>query len=255
MGDNWDDGSDDEWDVDDDILEQRLGLANKDDEEEVDLAFKMKEEKERKEQEELKKKGEALAAKKKAEKAKQEERELALKVLEVEAQMEANMTLDERKEMERKRVEDADNALADELFGGAGAKKGAAATTKGAGDQLALMTLKDHLKHAKVVSAALKKHGKTLLATTFLREVIQGSKDTLDVNAISELITACNVIKNEKIQADKRKTKNQGPKSKKAEKEAQAKAKKIHDETFGDNNEYDQYDEIGESYQDDYDFF
>mmetsp|Transcript_25589 Transcript_25589/g.71508 ORF Transcript_25589/g.71508 Transcript_25589/m.71508 type:complete len:258 (+) Transcript_25589:261-1034(+) len=257
MADAWDDDSDDEWDVDDDILDQRLGLVKNDEEEEVDLAIQKKKEAAKVQNEELKKKGHALAARKQAEKERAEEAELARKALELEADMESKMTLDERRELERKRVEDADNALTDDLFGGVdnAAQKTAAMNAQQAGDKVVMKDLKDHLKHARRVAECMKGHGKIHLASTFLREVIQQSKDVLDDNSISEIIKVCNVIKNEKVQAAKRKPKGQANKSKKADKLAQAKAKKIHDETFGDNNKYDKYDEIGDSYEDDYDFF
>jgi translation initiation factor 3 subunit J len=80
--------------------------------------------------------------------------------MELEAEMEANMTIDERKELERKRVEDADNALTDDLFGavegvssGPGTGGGSAL---GAGDTVKMTDLKDHLKHARKVAQCLK---------------------------------------------------------------------------------------------------
>ena len=95
-------------------------------------------------------------------------------------------------------------------------------------------------------------HGKIHLASIFIKEVIQQSKDVLDDAAISDIIKTCNVIKNEKVQQSKRKVKGQAQKSKKQEKIEQAKAKKIQDEIFGDSNQYDEYDEYGEAYEDDF---
>jgi translation initiation factor 3 subunit J len=88
------------------------------------------------------------------------------------------------------------------------------------------------------------------LATVFIKEVIQQSKDVLDDDAITDIIKICNVIKNEKVQAAKRKVKGQAQKSKKQDKVEKAKAKKLQDEIFGDSNEYDAYDEIGEEFED-----
>ena len=90
------------------------------------------------------------------------------------------------------------------------------------------------------------------MAATFMKEVIQQSKDVLDDAAITDIIKSCNVIKNEKVQAAKRKVKGQAQKSKKADKAAAAKAKKLHDEVFGDNDHYDEYDAMGASYEDDF---
>lgn len=60
------------------------------------------------------------------------------------------------------------------------------------------------------------------------------------------------MIKNEKVQQAKRKTKGQAQKSKKQDKQEKAKAKKVQDDLFGDSNQYDAYDEYGETYEEDY---
>ena len=95
--------------------------------------------------------------------------------------------------------------------------------------------LKDHLKHARKVSEAIKSHGKIHLSAAFIKEVLQETKDILDDAAISDIIKICNVIKNEKVQAAKRKVKGQASKSKKADKVAEMKARQLQVETFGDN--------------------
>lgn len=160
MTDNWDD-SEDDWEASDDELDARLGL-NKlstndapafDDEE--DLAIKEKAMAEKAQQSDLKKKGNALQAKKKAEQERLEEEELARKAMALEAEMEANMTADELRALKRKQVEEADHALTDDLFGGVdsgptGVKAAAA------DDTVVLVDLKDHLKHARKVSTAIK---------------------------------------------------------------------------------------------------
>jgi translation initiation factor 3 subunit J len=88
------------------------------------------------------------------------------------------------------------------------------------------------------------------LAGIFLKEVIQQSKDVLDDDTITDIIKTCNVIKNEKVQQSKRKVKGQAQKSKKTDKTEQAKVKKLHDDVFGDNDMYDDYDAIGDDYED-----
>ena len=159
MTDNWDD-SDDEWDVDDDALDAKLGLNkpsnNFDDEE--DLALKEKAAADKARNDDLKKKGNALAAKKAAEKERAEELEIARKAMELEAEMEANMSIDERRALERKRVEEADNALTDDLFGSVdgGAAKSAAIAAQQAGDAVVMKDLKDHMKHARRVGDCMK---------------------------------------------------------------------------------------------------
>lgn len=74
-------------------------------------------------------------------------------------------------------------------------------------------------------------------------------KDLLDDDAITDIIKTCNVIKNEKVVASKRKVKGQAQKAKK-DKVAEKKAKKVQQEIYGDNNQYDEYDDIGADYED-----
>eukprot|EP00536_Pseudo-nitzschia_multiseries_P003858 jgi/Psemu1/323202/estExt_fgenesh1_pg.C_610013 len=258
MADNWDDDSDDDWDVDDDALDAKLGLkptaepepVNKFDDEE-DLAVKEKEERERLSQIALKKKGSALAAKKQAEKDRQDDLEIARKALELEAELEANLSLDERKLLERKRQEEAELDMMGDAFGGGVADGGVGRkSAQGAGDKVVMKDMKDHMKHARKVADCMKGHGKIHLASIFIKEVIQQSKDVLDDAAITEIIKTCNVIKNEKVQQSKKKVKGQAQKSKKQEKVEQAKAKQLQNELFGDSNQYDEYDEYGEAYED-----
>jgi len=253
MTDNWDD-SDDEWDVDDDALDAKLGIVkptenNFDDEE--DLAVVEKQAAEKANKDVLKKKGSALAAKRKAEEDRQLEIDAARKELEYQAELEAKMTPDELRAMERRRVEEADNALTDDLFG-AVEKMTMDNNNSGktAGDKLVLKDMKDHMKHARKVATCMKDHGKVHLAGIFFKEVLQQSKDVLDDNTISDIIKTCNVIKNEKVQQAKKKVKGQAQKSKKQDKAEKAKAKQLHDEVFGDNDVYDDYDAVGDDYED-----
>lgn len=253
MPDNWED-SDDDWDKSDDELEaklnQKMQLPTFDDEE--DLALKEKAEQERLSHLESKTRGKALAEKKQKEKDAQEELELARKAMELEAEVEAKMTPDERRQLERQRIEAADNELTDDLFGADNVKNKTSGTAAGAGDTVILKDLKDHLKHARKVADAMKKHGNVHFASAFFKECVTSSKDVMDDDAVTELIKTLNVIKNEKVQAAKRKVKGQAQKSKKADKAAEAKARQKLIETFGDNDKFDQYDEYGERYEDDF---
>jgi len=259
MADNWDDSDDDDWDVDDDALDAKLGLNKNSDEpapvnnfdDEEDLALKEKEEKDKREKAVLKKKGSAFQAKKQAEKNRADDLEIARKALEIEAEMEANMTIDERRMHQKQKQEEAEMAMMGDAFGG-GIIDGDVSDQKAqlAGDKVVLVDIKDHMKHARKVADSMKEHGKVHLAAVFINEVIQQSKDILDDAAISDIIKACNVIKNEMVQASKRKVKGQAQKSKKQEKIEKAKAKKIQDDLFGDSNQYDDYDEYGQDYED-----
>jgi translation initiation factor 3 subunit J len=177
MTDHWDDDSeDDDWDVDDDALDAKLGLkkeqtstaatTNFDDEE--DLALKEKAAQDKVNHETLKKKGSALAAKKLVEKTRQEEMEIARKAIELEAEMESKMTVDERKELERQRQEESDMALINDAFGGGGSSSnantdggvGTMGAAQQAGDKVVLTDMKDHMRHARRVAEAMKvSHG------------------------------------------------------------------------------------------------
>lgn len=270
MTDNWDD-SDDDWDVgsdDDDELDKRLGLNKKVDDgpkapafdDEEDLAMTEKAAREKETTVVLKKKGNALLEKKKAEQERKEEEEIARKAMELETEMEANMTLEERRILQKKRVEESGSALAADLFGDADFDKdgsnnnnnaGPRGTAMNAGDTVKMTDLKDHLKHARKVAQCIKGHGKVHLASAFLKECISECKDVLDEEVTNELIKSLNVIKNEKVAAAKRKVKGQAQKAKK-DKKAEAKAKQLQNELFGDNDNYDDYDDYGAQYEDDF---
>lgn len=264
MTDNWDE-SDDDWDNsdDEDELDRRLGMAKIDDsappafDDDEDLTIKEKEADERASKKLLKNKGSALAKKKQAEASAKEELELARKAMAMEAEMEANMTPEERRLKDREREEADAMAMADDLFGGIDDRSmstggGGPGKTMMSGDKVVMKDLKDHLRHAKKVGECMQGHGKINLCAAFLKEVIQQSKDVLDDDAITEIIKSCNVIKNEKVQQAKRKVKGQAQKSKKVDKAAKKKALDIHADVFGDNDNYDEYDDMGGAYEDDF---
>mmetsp|Transcript_17105 Transcript_17105/g.34315 ORF Transcript_17105/g.34315 Transcript_17105/m.34315 type:complete len:269 (+) Transcript_17105:167-973(+) len=267
MADAWDD-SDDDWDKsdDEDELDKRLGLTKIDDSkkpanfdyDEEDLTLKEKEANEKANQVSLKAKGSALAKKKAEEAARKEELELAKKAMEMEAEMEANMSPEERRQLALEREAADAKAMADDLFGGVDDRSGPKGSSGDpgsvmmSGDKVVMKDLKDHLRHAKKVGECIQGHGKINLCSAFLKEVIQQCKDVLDDDAITDIIKSCNVIKNEKMQQAKRKVKGQAQKAKKTDKEAKKKAMEINKDVFGDNDNYDEYDEIGGAYEDDF---
>jgi translation initiation factor 3 subunit J len=253
MTDNWDDDEDD-WDADDDELDKRLGLVKIDNNkfaDDEDLALKEKELTDQRTHTELKKKGNALVAKREAEKQRLEEEEIARRAMDLEAEAEANLSPDELRKLKQRQVEEADNALTDDLFGNVDKFAGANApvVVTAPGDKLVLKDMRDHLRHANKVGEALTSHGKIHLAQAFIKELIQKSKDVLDDDAVQELIKTLNVIKNDKVQAAKRKVKGQAQKAKK-DKSSEIAAKKKYVETFGDNDNYDEVDEVGANYED-----
>jgi len=251
MADAWDDGSDDDWENDDeeDDFNARLNslnVTNKQFEDEEDLAVKEKTVFAKQEHETFKKKGNALSAKKKAEQERLEAEEIARKTIALETEMESNMTADEQRAYRKKQMQETENALADDLFGDIDDEPKKMEVVN---DKLVLNDVKDHLKHAQKVSAALKHHGNIHFAAAFLKEVIQKSRDVLDDSAISEIIKTCNVIKNEKVQASKRKVKYQAQKSSKRDKAGEAKARKLQTDLYGDNDDYDDVDAYGADFE------
>jgi len=270
MSDAWDD-SDDDWDNDDDgddELDKRLGLTKINDapknsaavfdDEDEDLTVKEKAASDKANSVTLKAKGSALADKKAKEASRKEEMELARKAMAIEAEAEANMTPEERRLKERQREEDDAAEMAGDLFGdvdapsmGQGPGVGTGKVMN-SGDKVKLKDLKDHLRHAKKVGECIQGHGKINFCSAFLKEVIQQCKDVLDDDAITDIIKSCNVIKNEKVQASKRKVKGQAQKSKKVDKVEKKKAMAVNEDLFGDNDNYDEYDQMGGDYEDDF---
>lgn len=274
MAENWDDeDGDDDWDVDDDELDKKLGIVKPaaavavavalptfDDEE--DLAVTEKARADKLNRVELSKKGNALLEKKAAEQAAKDEEDLVRKAMALEAAAEASMDPEEFRALQRRQVEEADHALTNDLFGavdsmslrGASASGSSSATAVGAATSslLQLNDMKDHLKHARTVGTVLTKHGQIHWSTAFFKEALTQSTNALDEDAIAELIKTLNVMKNDKVIAAKRKVKGQAQKAKKVDKAAEVKARKIQVETFGDNDRFDKYDTIGENYEDDF---
>lgn len=162
MADDWED--EDEWDVDSNINLSKQTPADvkgktdhgfEYDDEEEDLALVDKQMAAKAEAALNKTKGKALLEKKRAEDERKEEMEIAKRALELEAEMEENMTLEERRLLEKERIESADNALTNDLFGasdGGPSKTGASE----AGDIVKMKDLKDHLKHARKVAQCIK---------------------------------------------------------------------------------------------------
>ena len=163
MTSNWDDGSDeDDWDVDDDALDQKLGLkkaepANNFDDEE-DLALKEKAAKDKAALQELKKRGNALADKKAKEAKAKEDAEIARREMEEEEKMMANLSIEERRALERQRQEQGEMDMLEDAFGTGGQDGGVGGgkVAQQAGDKVVLKDMKDHLKHARKVATAMK---------------------------------------------------------------------------------------------------
>ena len=75
--------------------------------------------------------------------------------MELEAEMESKLSPDERRALERQRIEDADHALTDDLFG-AVEQMTVSSKSQGAGDKVVMKDMKDHMKHARKVAECMK---------------------------------------------------------------------------------------------------
>jgi translation initiation factor 3 subunit J len=195
--------------------------------------------------------GISKAEKKQAEQDRLDDLEIARRAMELELDAESNLTPDQLRALKQRKIEEADNELTNDLFGGVDnkGKSAAAGKTTQSGDKVVMKDIKDHLKHARAVASCLRGHGNVHYATAFFKELIQQSKDVLDDDAVGELVKSLNVMKNEKVQAMKRTVKGQAQKAKK-DKTAEAKARKIQVDTFGDNDQFDDYDAMGGDYED-----
>jgi translation initiation factor 3 subunit J len=221
------------------------------DEEEEDMAIVEAARDEALQNAELKTKGKALEAKKAKEADRKYEEEATRKAMEMEADMDANMTVGERRLKERQREEEEAMDQTNDMFGGIGDGKRTVVDGKDTG-VLVLKDLKDHLKHARKIGGEVKKHKKVHLTAAFLKELINECKDVLDDDSITEIIKACNVIKNDKLTAAKKTVKGAASKAKKKDKAAEAKAKKITNEMYGGTDEYDNVDAMAHAYEDDF---
>lgn len=86
----------------------------------------------------------------------------------------------------------------------------------------------------------------------FFKETLQECKDVFDDDALTDLIKAMNIIKNEKLAAAKHKVKGQAQKVKR-DKASEMKAKQLQAELYGDGDVLlDKYDQYGEQYEDDF---
>eukprot|EP00640_Fibrocapsa_japonica_P002786 CAMPEP_0113943470 /NCGR_PEP_ID=MMETSP1339-20121228/24671_1 /TAXON_ID=94617 /ORGANISM="Fibrocapsa japonica" /LENGTH=255 /DNA_ID=CAMNT_0000948351 /DNA_START=125 /DNA_END=892 /DNA_ORIENTATION=+ /assembly_acc=CAM_ASM_000762 len=195
--------------------------------------------------------------KKEAEAKRKAEEAAARENVELELAIQANETADERKLRERRQVEEADHHLTDDLFSGIDDKPrtNGVATTSGKGktkmtaadiETMTMSTIQDHLAVAIQLGNKLSKsQGHHALA--FFKEVIKKGEEPLSVDDVGEMIAVLNVIKNDKVKAQKGKKKGAMKKATKTDKATKAK----HTDTFGgDWDGADQYDNYADAYDD-----
>ena len=222
------------------------------------------------------KKGNALKKRQEAEEARRNEEEMAKREIELENEAMSKLSVAERRVLEREKQAEGAMGFFDDDFdgegsgagssdeegadgsggGGGGGRRGqssSAAAAGGAALKVDLKTIKSTLQTAHMISGAVKGADSTSrMKSTLLKEIINILKDDIDEDGVSEIIKCCNVIKNDKQQASKTKQSAANKKKKKDDKLKQKKAKKIYQETFGDNDCYDGVDDYGAQYEDEY---
>jgi Translation initiation factor eIF3 subunit len=157
-----------------------------------------------------------------------------------------NETADERRARERRQVEEADNELTGELFGG----KADGATTSGkstgsltAGIAGATLKSKDDHKNFGVVVAKKLTDSTAFNIAAFYKSLTDKVESKLTYETVDEIITALNKVKESKKKiAEPAKTTG----AKKSKSQLKAETKK-HNDVFGGVDDYDKYEDYNAS--------
>ena len=163
----------------------------------------------------------------------------------------SNESAEDRKRRERKQAEEADNALADELFDnvsskGSGVDTGPGKKISGLGST-SLRNKQDHLNFAALVAAKLS-DSTTFCLFSFYKELTDKIKSSLALENLSEIIGILEALRVEKS----KKEEVQKPVAKKTTKQLKAERRK-HEDVFGGSFDDDfggqGYDDIEDAYQ------
>ncbi|KAG5192717.1 eukaryotic translation initiation factor 3 subunit J [Tribonema minus] len=176
------------------------------------------------------------------------------------AQQEAE-TAEERRLRERRRVEESDHALTEDLFGGGGTAEAAEAPAQAGVEGIPLKTTQDHVKLALDLGEKLSKDGSSgssgnILA--LLKELITRVEGKLSLEETNQLALHLNKFKDAKMVAEqKRQAILKKQKAAAAKRNAEKSKKKQHADLFGGayDGVGDQYDELATNYEDAYDDF
>ncbi|CAM9757663.1 unnamed protein product [Discosporangium mesarthrocarpum] len=196
-----------------------------------------------------------MSAAKAAKKAAEGDAKLAA---EVEAKLQVNETSEERRLRERNRVEEADNSLTEELFGGEGRAGGVARPAGVAG--LKISSLQDHMKLALELGNRFSS-SKPGSVVAFLKELMStldgsplGATELTEVTAHCIRLRDVKVAAAERIAAAKASASNTQA-NQRANKKKKVKQNKAHTDVFGGDFEGDAIDNAGMDYEDRYDDF
>ncbi|CAM9934099.1 unnamed protein product, partial [Laminaria digitata] len=174
---------------------------------------------------------------------------------ELEARLQLGETAEQRRLRERNRVEEADNDLTEDLFGGAGGGRGAG----GGLSSLALKSMQDHVKLAIELSEIMGASKPAHMAA-FLKEMVTKLSPKMTTDGVTDLVNHTNVFLEEKKEADQRIATAKANVSnvqatQRANKKKTAKKKKAHSDVFGGDFDGDNIDSVGMDYESKYDDF
>ncbi|CAM9655845.1 unnamed protein product, partial [Ectocarpus fasciculatus] len=119
---------------------------------------------------------------------------------ELETRLQLGETAEQRRLRERNRVEEADNDLTEDLFGGGGAQgQGAGGGLSG----LALKNMQDHVKLA-IELAERMDSSKPAHMAAFMKELVTKLSSKMTADGLSDLVNHTTMFRDEKRQAEER---------------------------------------------------
>ncbi|CBJ33014.1 expressed unknown protein [Ectocarpus siliculosus] len=175
---------------------------------------------------------------------------------ELETRLQLGETAEQRRLRERNRVEEADNDLTEDLFGGGGARgQGAGGGLSG----LALKNMQDHVKLA-IELAERMDSSKPAHMTAFLKELVTKLSPKMTADGLTDLVNHTTMFRDEKRQAEERIASAKANKTnvianQRANKKKSIKKKKAHSDVFGGDFDGDGIDTVGMDYESKYDDF
>eukprot|EP00752_Nemacystus_decipiens_P009467 g8465.t1 len=176
---------------------------------------------------------------------------------ELETRLQLGETAEQRRLRERNRVEEADNDLTEDLFGGGGARgKGGAAAGLSA---LALKNMQDHVKLAIELGDRMESSKPAHMAA-FLKELVTKLSAKMTADGLTDVTNHTIMFRDEKREAEERIAKAKANKTnvianQRANKKKSIKKKKAHSDVFGGDFDGDGIDDVGMDYESKYDDF
>ncbi|CAM9648000.1 unnamed protein product [Scytosiphon promiscuus] len=179
---------------------------------------------------------------------------------ELETRLQMGETAEQRRLRERNRVEEADNDLTEDLFGGGGGAKGGGGGSGLSG--LALKNMQDHVKLALELSERMEASKPAHIAA-FLKELVSKTSAKMTVDGLSDLTNHTIMFRDEKREAEERIATAKANKTnvianQRANKKkdcGRGRRRKAHADVFGGDFDGDGIDSVGMDYESKYDDF